>query len=221
MIILLDKVFRLLEKVVESKFRLYRLLDGLTAKRLDLADKRINLCCGPIRVPGYVGLDISPAADVRLNLLYQNLPFDDGTQESVICISAINYFSRERAQEIVTDVHRILKPGGVARFGVQDLESIAKRYVEKDMPFFFQKNSEGNERFEGLTLGDKFVAWFYGYESAGSLCRYFYDYQSLAPLFENAGFSVIERKKFCESCLDDIKLIDNRADQMFFLEAVK
>ena len=71
-----------------------------------------------------------------------------------------------------------------------------------------------------MTLGDKFAAWFYGYVAVGP-CRYFYDYESLAALFIMAGFSVVEKKDFMQSRLDHIELIDNRPDQMFFLEAVK
>jgi ubiquinone/menaquinone biosynthesis C-methylase UbiE len=139
----------------------------------------------------------------------------------VTCTSAINYFTRARGQEIIIEVFRVLQPGGVARFSAQDLESIARRYVEKDMDFFFQKLPDGHERFEGATLGDKFAAWFYGYAIRGIPCRYFYDYDALAYLFKTAGFSVVERKEYRQSRLEHIDLIDNRPDQMFFLEAIK
>ena len=181
----------------------------------------INLCCGGQRIPGYFNIDINNGVDLTLDLSKKNIPFDNNRCSSVICISAINYFSYSRAQEIVSEVFRILRSGGIARFGVQDLEAITKRYVEKDTAFFFQKTLLGQERFEGKTLGDKFVAWFYGYVAGGSPCKYFYDYESLALLFKNAGFSIIERKQYLESRLDNINMIDNRPDQMFFLEAVK
>lgn len=182
--------------------------------------RKINLCCGAQKIPGYFGIDFSSQAELRLNLANDNLPFEDGLLEAVTCTSAINYFTYSRAQEIITEVYRVLKSGGVARFSVQDLECIARRYVEKDMEFFFQKLPDGHERFEGATLGDKFAAWFYGYVAVGP-CRYFYDYDSLAYLFKNAGFSIVEKKQYGESRLEHIELIDNRSDQMFFLEAIK
>lgn len=158
---------------------------------------------------------------MHLDLSKSALPFADHSLDAVICMSAINYFTRLRAEQIVHEVHRILKSGGVARFGVQDMESIARRYIEKDGSFFFQKLPDGRDRFEGPTLGDKFAAWFYGYEIKGVPCKYFYDYDSLAYLFKAAGFTTVERKAFQESRLDRADLIDNRPDQMFFLEAVK
>lgn len=183
--------------------------------------QKINLCCGAQKIPGYVGVDIGRQADLRLNLDSGNLPFESDVLDAVTCTSAINYFTRSRGREIIDEVYRILKPGGVARFSAQDLESIARRYVEKDSAFFFQKLPDGRERFEGPTFGDKFAAWFYGYVSNGVPCKYFYDYDSLAYLFQTAGFSLIERKEHRQSSLEHIDLIDNRPDQMFFLEAIK
>jgi ubiquinone/menaquinone biosynthesis C-methylase UbiE len=161
------------------------------------------------------------SADLILDLSKAKLPFKNGSIDSVICISGINYFSRSQGKKLVNETYRVLKMGGIARFAVQDLKSLARKYVEGDYEFFFQKLPDGNERLEGPTLGDKFVSWFYGYPTAGGPCRYFYDYESLAYIFHDAGFSVVEQKSYLESRLSEIEKIDNRPDQMFFLEAVK
>ena len=132
-----------------------------------------------------------------------NLPFQDASLEVVACTSAINYFSRARGREIIDETYRVLKVGGIARFSVQDLESIARRYVEKDTEFFFQTLGDGRERFEGPTLGDKFAAWFYGYASSGRPCRYFYDYESLAYMFDaGGGFRLLKKEIICKAALN-------------------
>jgi hypothetical protein len=105
--------------------------------------------------------------------------------------------------------------------GVQDLKSIAERYVRGDREFFFQKLADGRDRFEGPTMGDKFAAWFYGYSVGAHRCKYFYDFDALAHLFREAGFQAIERKAYRESRIPEVDRLDNRPDQMFFLEAVK
>jgi ubiquinone/menaquinone biosynthesis C-methylase UbiE len=181
----------------------------------------VDICCGPVKVPGYFGIDFCGSPDLRLDLSRCDLPFPNKSLAAVICISAINYFSRERARALIKEVYRVLEPGGIARFGVQDMEAIAKRYVEKDNVFFLQKLPNGADRFEGPTLGDKFVAWFYGFAIKGRPCQYAYDYESLALLFREAGFPAVERKAFRESRLANVDMIDNRPDQMFFLEAIK
>lgn len=210
-------------RLVKSVRRFYRgiVLPNLIERTKYFQISRINLCCGPQRIPGYCGIDVDTGADLVMNLSKRDLPFKSGSLEAVVCTSGINYFSRARARELVRETYRVLKPGGVARFSVQDMEAIARRYVEKDTDFFFQKLPSGRERFEGPTLGDKFAAWFYGYVSNGHPSRYFFDYGSLSLLFKQAGFSQIEKRDYMSSRLEYIEQIDNRPDQMFFLEAVK
>ncbi|RMD99208.1 MAG: methyltransferase domain-containing protein [Deltaproteobacteria bacterium] len=183
--------------------------------------RRVNLCSGSQRLPGYCNIDLDPAADLMLDLASGPLPFPSGSLDVVACISGINYFTRARARALVRETHRVLRRGGVARFSSQDMEAIARRYVERDVAWFEQRLPNGRFRFEGPTLGDRFAAWFYGYETAGGPCRYFYDYESLAYLFREAGFGTVERRGYRDSRLDDVALLDNRPEQVFFLEAVK
>lgn len=183
--------------------------------------RRINLCCGSQKVQGYFGIDVVSGCDLYLDLSRSGLPFCSSTIDVVVCMSAINYFSRARGEELVYEMFRVLRPGGICRIGVQDMRALAERYMKNDTEFFFQTLPDGRERFEGPTIGDKFAAWFYGYSVASHRCQYFYDFDSLAYLFKNAGFSVVERKSYRESCIAEVEWLDNRPDQMFFLEAVK
>lgn len=189
------------------------------------ADKKwnkLNLCSGSLRISSYCSMDISQNIDIYADLENKLLPFEKNSLNSVICISAINYFTKERGQKIIDDVFRTLKSGGVARFAVQDLKLISQKYVANDKDFFFQRNTEGHDRFPGETMADKINSWFNGYRTAGGKhCKYFYDFETLALMFQEAGFQKIEQKKYRESVLPEIDLIDNRNDQMFFLEAVK
>jgi predicted SAM-dependent methyltransferase len=182
---------------------------------------RLNLGAGNQKVPGYFAIDVAGDVDLLLELAREDLPFESGSIEAVACISAINYVSHQRAAELVAETFRVLRPGGVARFAVQDLRKLVDYYVRRDRGFFEQKNPDGSERFEGQTYGDKFVAWFYGHRTAGGPCRYVYDYESLAALFHGAGFTTVEERPFGVSRLSDVALLDNRPEQMFFLEAVK
>jgi predicted SAM-dependent methyltransferase len=183
---------------------------------------KINLCSGPILLDDYCNIDIYNKADLNIDMERKLLPFKNNSINIVICTSAINYFTRKRGEKIIKDVFRVLKPNGVARFSTQDLDTIAKKYVDRDKDFFFQKNINNKDRFIGETFCDKFNSWFYGYAVAKNKgCKYFYDYETLSLLFKNAGFKIVEKKKYLESCIENIEKIDNRPDQMFFLEAIK
>ena len=184
--------------------------------------KKLNLCSGGTLLKGYWNVDVAPGADLIFDLSRDNLPFKDNSMSVVVCMSAINYFSRARAQEIIKETYRVLETGGVARFGVQDLQNIAQKYISRDVDFFFQRLPDGRERFVGETMADKINSWFYGYEAYGRRpCKYVYDFETLALLFEKAGFKKIAQRVYRESSIPEINLIDNRPDQMFFLEAMK
>jgi predicted SAM-dependent methyltransferase len=190
-------------------------------RRGSAAWRGVNLGSGSARVAGFCAVDIAGPVDLLVDLSRHGIPFPDASLEAVVCMSAINYFARSRAAELIAETHRVLRDGGVARFGSQDMKSLARRYVENDEGFFFQTLDDGRQRFPGPTVGDKFAAWFYGHETAGGPCRYFYDFESLAYLFTEAGFSVVERREYGDSRLPEAELLDNRPEQMFFLEALK
>jgi len=192
-----------------------------TIKMNTKAALKLNLCSGPVKLDDYVNIDISPGADITLDLEKDLLPFPDNSADVIACISAINYFSHERAQEIVKDVFRVLKPGGIARFASQDLRILVAKYLNNDQRFFFEKLADGEDRFPGKTIADKFNGFFYGFYSGGKHCKYVYDFLSLKALFVEANFKHIEEKKYRESRITEVDKLDNRPEQMFFLEAVK
>jgi predicted SAM-dependent methyltransferase len=183
--------------------------------------KKVNLCSGPVQIDGYINVDIYDGAHFVLDLEKEQLPFPDESVDVLVCISAINYFSRQRAAEIIKEVYRVLKPGGITRFAAQDLHIFAEKYLNNDIGFYFQKLPDGRDRFPGKTIGDKFNEFFYGFKFKDKHCKYVHDFESLRVLFEEAGFPAIERKKYCESIIPEIEQIDNRPEQMFFLDAIK
>jgi len=208
---------------------LRRLIQFLYLSVLDIRSRlfinrsvqKVNLCCGNQKVASYAGVDFDLKADIVINLNWGTLPFASNSIKVVTCISGINYFTRKRGEELIKEVHRILEKGGIARFASQDLELIAHLYVTKDTEFFFQKGFDGADRFEGKTRADKINKWFYGYETFAGSCRYFYDYETLEDVFKCAGFKNVKQKKFLDSCISEVCSLDNRPDQMFFLEAIK
>jgi MoaA/NifB/PqqE/SkfB family radical SAM enzyme/predicted SAM-dependent methyltransferase len=183
--------------------------------------KKVNLCSGPRRLEGYLNIDVVPGADMQVDLERQLLPLADNSVDALVCMSAINYFSRSRALEITRDVHRVLKPGGIARFGSQDLRILAEKYLQRDHNFYSEKLPDGRDRFPGKTIADKFNEFFYGFRSGDKHCKYVYDLESLMEVFFEAGFTVVEPMHYRQSRLPDVDQIDNRPEQMFFLEAEK
>ncbi len=207
-------------KKLKAKINLKKLELPVKEKQ-EKSELKVNLCSGPVMLKGWVNVDISPMADITIDLEKELLPFEDESVDTLVCISAINYFTLQRGYEIIKDVYRVMKDDGIVRFATQDLRILAQKYLERDKEFFFQKLENGQDRFPGITFADKFSQWFYGFETGGKTCKYVYDYETLSLLFKKAGFEVVEEKKYLESEIPEIKLIDNRPEQMFFLEAKK
>ena len=71
-------------------------------------------------------------------------------------------------------------------------------------------------------MGEKLNHFFSGFPATGGKrCHFVYDFETLALLFERAGFETVERKAYRDSAIEQIETIDNRPEQMFFLEARK
>ncbi|KPA17014.1 radical SAM protein, partial [Candidatus Magnetomorum sp. HK-1] len=182
---------------------------------------KINLCSGSRKLFGYINIDLQPGSDIIIDLEHKLLPFPDNSASVIVCISAINYFSKQRALEIIRDVYRVLMPGGITRFATQDLRILVEKYLQNDSDFFFQKLSDGKERFPGISFGDKLNNFFCGFQANNKTCKFVYDYETLSSLFKEANFCSIKQKKYHESDIPEVAKIDNRPEQMFFLEAHK
>lgn len=192
--------------------------------RLTLKNKKnlkINIGAGNQKIAGYLSCDVLKGSDLRLDLSISKLPFDSAAVDVIICTSAINYITYKECELLIKEMFRVMRPGAIARVSVQDLDLLVKYYHENNTEFFSQKNSDGSDRFPGDIIADKFNNWFTGFYSNGHSCKYVYNFESLKNIFIKNGFSLVERTNYLESRLDKIAEIDNRADQMFFLEAVK
>jgi SAM-dependent methyltransferase len=91
----------------------------------------LNIGCGGIVHTDWVNLDVvSVAAGVITHDLRRNFPFADGRFDAVYGSHVLEHLEPLAAARLLRDCHRILKPGGIARIVVPDLEAIARLYLE-------------------------------------------------------------------------------------------
>jgi SAM-dependent methyltransferase len=102
-----------------------------SAADLPHSGKRLlNVGCGSHFHADWVNVDVVPAsseviaADVR-----KGLPFADGTFDAVYCSHVLEHLSRPEAASVLQHMHRILRPGGVIRIAVPDLETLTREYL--------------------------------------------------------------------------------------------
>jgi predicted SAM-dependent methyltransferase len=91
----------------------------------------LNLGCGEVFHPAWINVDfraVSP--QVIAHDLHQPLPFADASFTAVYSSHLLEHLSRSFAPVFLTECRRLLKPGGLLRVVVPDLETIARLYLE-------------------------------------------------------------------------------------------
>ncbi len=126
--------------------------------------KLINLGCGNVFHPDWINLDLAPshaqiiACDIR-----QNLPYPDNFFDACYSSHVIEHLKPEICHQFLRECQRILKPNGIIRVVVPDLEAIAKTYlsilakIEKG-----DTSAEANYDWILLELYDQTVRTFSG-----------------------------------------------------------
>jgi ubiquinone/menaquinone biosynthesis C-methylase UbiE len=77
----------------------------------------------------HVDLANLPHIDIKSNV--KSLPMvPTESCELVYASHVLEYFDRTQVLKVLTEWHRVLKPGGVLRLGVPDFEAMAKLYVD-------------------------------------------------------------------------------------------
>ncbi len=129
------------------------------------------------------------------------LPFRQQTVDYVFSSHFLEHLDKECAQGFLKECLRILKPSGVVRIAVPDLEYAWELY-------------KGGEK--ELMLHDFF---FTGTDTGFSQHRYAYDFELLSKTLSEVGFRTVERKAYREGATPDLELLDNRADYSLYVEA--
>lgn len=95
--------------------------------------KYLNLGCGVHYSTDkiWTNLDfISNDDNVIAHNLLKGIPFNDGTYDLVYHSHVLEHFSKQEGEEFISECFRVLKPGGILRVAVPDLEMIARNYLE-------------------------------------------------------------------------------------------
>lgn len=90
----------------------------------------LNLGCGGRYRPGWVNVDYTSTGEgvIAANLA-KGIPFPDESFDVVYHSHLLEHFQKIAAAEFLRECFRVLKPNGVIRVVVPDLEAIARNYL--------------------------------------------------------------------------------------------
>jgi predicted SAM-dependent methyltransferase len=93
--------------------------------------KLLNLGCGENIHPDWINLDIAPSLpEVQRLDARKDLPFPDNYFDACYNSHVLEHLQPEEAIAMIQQVQRVLKPGGIFRLVVPDLEGIARLYLQ-------------------------------------------------------------------------------------------
>lgn len=174
--------------------------------------RRLHWGCGDVTPAGWINSDISggPGVDIGCDVL-EGLPLED---ESIDCISSqhvlpeIHLLSQVDA---LRELRRVLKPGGVLRLCVPDLDRAIAAYQRGDREYFHTWDWDG--------IDGNFITHILWYGESRTL----FTFGFMEELLRKAGFSDVRRVAYrqTESPHPEIVDLDGREDESFYVEAFK
>ncbi|WP_399370918.1 class I SAM-dependent methyltransferase [Thermosynechococcus sp. HN-54] len=91
--------------------------------------KLVNVGCGHTFHPEWLNFDVAPAvAGVKRWDIRRGLPFKEGEVDAVYSSHVLEHLSCQEAENFLRDAYRVLKPNGVLRIVVPDLEQTTRAY---------------------------------------------------------------------------------------------
>jgi len=135
--------------------------------------------------------------------LTKPLPFPSDSAEAIFSSHVLEHLFMDEVERLIPEIYRVLKPGGICRVFVPDLEKIVALYGPDDPREFLEGVFEIAKR--GAVKNQHHCGF-----TGGLLTR----------LFSEAGFSECSIEQFRAGKCPDIEHLDNRPESLFF-EAVK
>jgi predicted SAM-dependent methyltransferase len=87
---------------------------------------KLHLGCGSNILPGWLNTDISPSPSSDYLDCTARFPFVDACLAAVFCEHLIEHFAKTSAIQMVREVFRVLRPGGLFRVVTPSLEAFAQ-----------------------------------------------------------------------------------------------
>lgn len=100
----------------------------------------LNVGCGDTYFPEWNNCDLLPGRGVVKHDARDQLPWRDDIFDAVYSSHVLEHLTPAEAQQVIADIRRVLKPTGVCRIVVPDLEDICRLYLK----FMEEASTNGN-----------------------------------------------------------------------------
>lgn len=150
-------------------------------------------------------------SNVRYGDITQGLPVADNSCDGLYCSHTLEHLALEDFRIALKNSYRILKPGGLFRCVVPDLEHSARRYIQSleqgDPAASIQ--FVGNDTILGIEKRPRGLKGLVNSYYGNAHHLWMWDYKSLSEELKKAGFTQIRPCKFNDSKDDMFKHVEN------------
>ena len=191
--------------------------EGIQTEQLPVGPggvRRLNWGCGDWTERGWINSDVKkfPGVDLVADIR-EGLPLESDSVDYIASIHSLPEIPFTEIVPALSELRRVLKPGGVLRLVLPDLDKGIAAYQRRDAEYFKIPDEDAR------SLGAKFVTQmvWYGYS------RSLFTYEFIEEQLQNAGFSSVANCGFKRtvSPYPEIVELDNRERESLFVEAVK
>ena len=175
---------------------------------------RVNVGCGLNPAPGWINLDLRTHQGMDLCCdIRRSIPLGERAVDYAVAIHVLQDLPWADLPAATAELHRVLRPGGVLRLALPDLDRAIEAYRSGDAAYFYVPDTHAR------SLGAKLITQIVWYGSV----RTPFTFDFAHELLGNAGFARIERCGFRQtrSAYPQIVDLDDRERESLFVEAVK
>lgn len=179
---------------------------------------KLNVGCGTDYKDGWINIDNNTDNNIeKLDLnwdLRNPLPFADESVDFIFNEHFFEHLTVEEAMPAMQDLMRVLKPGGVMRIAMPDLENIVHNYLHvplKDDPVIKAfKIDFVRTRAEWMNMS--FRWWDH---------KWLYDWEELERRINDAGYTKVKREKLRKSKHPELRDLEIRDGSLLIAEVTK
>lgn len=174
--------------------------------------RRLNLGCGPNPAPGWINADWTAAEGVDLvGDLRQGLALPDASIDHAVAMHLLQDLFWPDIPPLLREIRRVLRPGGVLRLGLPDMERAIAAWQRGDAAYFYVPDEHAR------SIGAKLVTQLIWYGSVHTP----FNFEFACELLHDAGFQDARRCAFGQSAsgIPGLTELDNRERESLFVEA--
>lgn len=189
-----------------------------------LPNRRLHLGCGTYILDGWTNIDggdgnVWPSPNdpgiVALDVFEALAALPSDSVEFIMSEQFVEHFTRQDGGRLMTECHRVLRPGGVVRSQMPDLDHLVRLYLNEvpwadwqavQLPHRLRHIAGSPDPYARLWPGESYTRAMMinnGFHMDGH--RFIYDYETFEQTLRLAGFTRVERVNFGESRHDALR----------------